>query len=49
VQSNKSFFQKFSLQISITMQSEMNYGKIIMIVCGIRWCEGLYHDLEKSG
>ena len=31
MQSNKSFFQKFGLQISVTVQSEMNYGKIIRL------------------
>jgi len=31
MQSNKAFFQKSGLQISITVQSEMNYGKIIRL------------------
>ena len=49
MRSKKSSFQKFGLQIPIKVQSEMKCGKTMTIVYDVRFCEGLCHDLEKSG
>ena len=49
MRSKKSSFQKFGLQIPIKVQSEMNCGKTMTIVHDVRFCEGICHDLEKSG